>query len=107
MVKNRPHVVNPPSVSIQKSEKKRLILDLREVNKHIWKNKIKFEDWRVALQYFDMNSFMYKFDLSSGYHHYDIAKSSQTYLGFSWEETFYVFTVLPFGLSSSPYIFTK
>jgi len=50
---------------------------------------------------------MYKFDLRSGYHHFDVASSSQTYLGFSWKEKCYVFTVLPFGLSSSPYIFTK
>ena len=106
-VKTRPHVINPLTVSTQKSGKKRLILDLREVNKHIWKNKIKFEDWRVALQYFEKNSFNFKFDLRSGYHHLDIAKSCQTYLGFSWEEKFYIFTVLPFGLSSSPYVFTK
>lgn len=40
-----PHVVNPLSVSIQSSGKKRLILDLRHVNKCVWKQKIKFEDW--------------------------------------------------------------
>ena len=106
-VKTRPHVVNPLTVSVQKTGKKRLIIDLREVNKHVWKNKIKFEDWRVALQYFEKNNHMYKFDLRSGYHHFDVASSSQTYLGFSWKEKCYVFTVLPFGLSSSPYIFTK
>ncbi|CAH3185792.1 unnamed protein product, partial [Porites evermanni] len=32
-----PHNVNPLSVSIQSSGKKRLILDLRFVNKHVWK----------------------------------------------------------------------
>lgn len=50
---------------------------------------------------------MFKFDLKSGYHHIDIAPSHQTYLGFAWEEKFYCFTVLPFGLTSAPYIFTK
>ncbi|CAC5393531.1 unnamed protein product [Mytilus coruscus] len=106
-VKTRPHVINPLTVSTQKSGEKRLILDLREVNKHIWKNKIKLEDWRVALQYFEKNSFNFKFDLRSSYPHFDIAKSSQTNLGFSWEEKFYIFTVSQFGLSSSPYVFTK
>ncbi|CAH3018979.1 unnamed protein product, partial [Porites evermanni] len=43
-----PHVVNPLSVSIQSCGKKRLILDLRHVNKHIWKEKFKFEDIRDA-----------------------------------------------------------
>ena len=32
-----PHSVNPLSVSVQSSGKKRLILDLRLINKHLWK----------------------------------------------------------------------
>ena len=54
---------------------------------------------------------MFSFDLKSGYHHVEIFQPHQTFLGFSWEfqrETrFYIFTVLPFGLSVAPYIFTK
>ena len=47
-----PHFVNPLSVSIQSSGKKRLILDLRHVNHFIWKQKsIRCEDWRVSLSY--------------------------------------------------------
>ena len=38
-------------------------------------------------------------------------EDSQTYLGFSWGENvnrkFYIFWVLPFGLASACYIFTK
>ena len=56
---------------------------------------------------------MFSFDLKSGYHHIEIFEGHQTYLGFSWKHgnsnfnKFYVFTVLPFGLSSAPHIFTK
>ena len=50
---------------------------------------------------------MFSFDLKSGYHHVDIAEVHQKYLGFSWGDKFYVFTVLPFGLSTACYIFTK
>ena len=46
-----PTVINPLSVSIKNNGKKRLILDLREVNKYIWKQKVKYEDMRVALMY--------------------------------------------------------
>ena len=46
-------------------------------------------------------------DLKSGYHHLDIYPEHQTYLGFQWEGKFYMFTVLPFGLSTACYIFTK
>ena len=56
-----PHNVNPLSVSIQSSGKKRLILDLRFVNKHVWKQKVKFEDLKVALNYFDKGHFMFSF----------------------------------------------
>ena len=50
---------------------------------------------------------MFKFDLSSGYHHLNICFQQQTFLGFQWNDEFYCFTVLPFGLCSSGYIFTK
>ena len=110
-VSSPPQVVNPLSVSIQSRSKKRLILDLRHVNKHIWKEKFKFEDIRNACVYLPFDHFMFKFDLKSGYHHIDILQEHQTFLGFSWVlngvRKFFVFTVLPFGLSSAPYIFTK
>ncbi|CAC5388869.1 unnamed protein product [Mytilus coruscus] len=103
----QPFVVNPLSVAIQKSEKKRLILDLSELNLYVLKNKIKFEDWKVAQQFFKKDIYLIKFDLKSGYFHLDICKEQHTYLGFSWNGTFYCFSVLAFGLSSAPYIFTK
>ena len=105
-------VINPLSVSVQSCEKKRLILDLRYVNQHIFKQRVKFEDWRVGLDYFEKGSHFTKFDLKSGYHHLDVFPDHQRFLGFSWvisdgEPSFFMFTVLPFGLSSAPYIFTK
>ena len=45
-------VVNPLSVSVQATGKKRLILDLRHVNQYIVKAKIKYKDWKVGLKYF-------------------------------------------------------
>ena len=49
--------VYPLSVSIQSSGKKRLILDLRFINKHSWKTTVKFEDLRVVLHYLKKGSF--------------------------------------------------
>ena len=102
-----PHVVNPLSVATQKSGKKRLILDLSILNKSIKKDRVKFEDWKIAIQYFHKNAYMFKFDLSSGYFHLDICPQQQTFLGFSWNNKFYCFTVLVFGICTGPYIFTK
>ena len=55
----------------------------------------------------EKNDFLFSFDLKSGYHHVDVAKEHWKYLGFSWGSCYYVFTVLPFGLASACYIFTK
>ena len=107
-----PTVINPLSVSVNSEGKPRLILDLHHVNKHIPKARFKMEDWRVFLQYVVRGGFMYKFDLKSGYHHIDICQSHQQFLGFKWHldgcvDRYFCFTVLPFGLSSAPYLFTK
>ncbi|VDI70230.1 Hypothetical predicted protein [Mytilus galloprovincialis] len=110
-VSNRPHVVNPLTVSINSSGKGRLILDLRHVNKQVVYSKIKFEDWKTASQFLTSDCFGFAFDLKAGYHHINIFPNHQKYLGFSWKfgETvkYFVFTVLPFGLCSAGYVFTK
>ena len=102
-----PYMVSPLSVATNKSGKKRLILDLSVLNKFAKKQKFKFEDWKLTIQLFKEDSYLYKFDLRSGYHHFDICPQQQTYLGFSWNGKYFCFTVLDFGLSSSPYLFTK
>ena len=54
---------------------------------------------------------LFKFDISQGYHHIDIDEQHQKYLGFSWkikrQTRYFIFTVLPFGLTSAPFLFTK
>ena len=108
-----PTVVNPLTVSVNSVGKRRLILDLRHVNKFIPKVKFKMEDSRTFLNYVHSPGYVFKFDMKSGYHHVSIHEESQTFLGFQWplgssvEPRFFVFAVLPFGLSSAPYVFTK
>ena len=100
-------------MSVQSSGKKRLILDLRHVNYFLKKQKVKYEDWKVAQSYFHKGSFMFSFDLKSSYHHIEIHPDYQCFLGFAWEFEgdssfrYFVFTVLPFGLSTAPHIFNK
>ena len=56
-------------------------------------------------------NWLFSFDIKSGYHHIDIIPPDQGFLGFSWSKDrfirFYKFTVLPFGISTGPYIFKK
>ena len=112
MLDHQPDIVNPLSVSVQSSGKKRLILDLRHVNLHVFKRKFRCEDISVALQIFSEGFYLFKFDLKSGYHHVEIFPDHRKYLAFSWvfgdgAVKYFQFAVLPFGLSSAPYLFTK
>ena len=105
-----PTVVNPLSV-YRRGEKKHIILDLCYVNTHTWKHHVKFEGWETFQHYLCPGCHLFDFDLQSGYHHIDTFEEHMTYLGFSWTadsitET-YCFCVLPFGLTSAEYIFTK
>ena len=57
------------------------------------------------------NFWFFTFDFESGHHHLDINYNCWKYLGSSWSfngvEKYFVFTVLPFGLSSACHLFTK
>ena len=107
----RPHVCSPLSVAANAEGKLRLVLNLRYLNQFLHKVKFKYEDLRVALLMLIKEDFLIKFDLKSGYHHFDIFEPHQEYLDFSWglgeDFGYFVFNVLPFGLATACYVFTK
>ena len=111
-VANYPEFCNPLHVAVQSSGKLRLILDLSYLNSFVVKQSIKYEDLRCVLQMFPSGMFTFCFDLKSAYHHIDICAEHMKFLSFKWPTgdgrmKFYEFTVLPFGLTSAPYVFTK
>ena len=71
----------------------------------------KYEDLRVDALLFERHEFLFKFDLKSDYHHDYIYPEHHKHLGFQWDiggvTGYYVFAVLPLGLSTDCYIFTK
>ena len=73
--------------------------------------KVKFEDMRTARQHIKLKSCMFAFDIHLAYHHVDIYEPHTEFFGFSWTVngfiTFLKFIVLPFGLSTACYLFTK
>ena len=67
----KPKVLNP--LSVPTKDKKRLILDVRYVNNHLLKDKIRFDYWNSFQNYLEDNKGdQFKFNLKSGYHHVDI-----------------------------------
>ena len=104
-------IVNPLTVAI-KNGKKRLVLDLRLINKKVYQQKCKIEGAETLAKYLPKAKFLYGFDLKAGYHHVDICPEQWELLGFAYtdhkeELRFFVFKVLPFGLTSAGFLFTK
>ena len=53
-VHTRPFICSPLSVVVGRSGKERLVINLRHLNKFLWKQKFKYEDLRVAMLLFDL-----------------------------------------------------
>ena len=73
--------------------------------------KFEYEDLRTAALMFEIHKYLFHFDLNLDYHHIDIHPDHFQFLDFQWEDKgrpcYYVFSVLPFGLCTAPYLFTK
>ena len=80
-----PYIVNLLTVARNSHNKSRLILDLWYLNYFVYKDKIKFDDWRTMQDFVDNNGLLHKFDISQSYHHIGIDENHQKYLGFSWK----------------------
>jgi hypothetical protein len=65
-----PNCVNP--LTVAEGKKLRLVLDLRNVNKHLAHQSFRYEDLRSLAQLFEQNFWFFTWDLKSGYHHVDI-----------------------------------
>lgn len=87
--------------------KMRFILNLKQLNKFIDTQHFKLEDLRTALKLVSKDCFMAKLDLKDAYFLIKIHPDHRKYLRFVWNQTLYEFHVLPFGLSTAPYVFTK
>lgn len=101
-------VCSPLSVVSSAKGKLRLVLDL---NQFLPERKFKYEGLNLVPLIFKQGEFFFTFDLKSEYYHVDIHPDCWRYLEFSWETgkvcKFYMFRVLPFGLSTACYVFTK
>ena len=104
-----PFCVNP--FTVVEGKKLRLAIDLRHINCHLVRFKFKYEDVHSLSLVLQKGHWFFTWDLKSGYHHVDISPDHQKYLGFAWPFNgvlrYFTFSVLPFGLSSACFCFTK
>jgi hypothetical protein len=109
-VSEKPKVISPLSVA-KNSSKLRLILDLSILNEYINCEKIKLEDQNEFYEMAKFCNYIVTYDIKSCYHQIDVNEKFHTYLGFQWKingkMSYFVFLVVPFGLSSAPRICKK
>ena len=99
--------VLPLQVAFNSADKPRLVWDGSHVNEHLPVEPFRMETLqREGRSLFERAGWGGTIDISSAYHHIHMHPDSLPYLGFEWEGQVYRFTVLPFGLSTAPRIFT-
>ena len=103
----KPRCVHPLSVVPKKNGKFRLILDLRHVNSYLHVPKFKFESLLDLGQLLSPGAHLMSIDLQDGYWQLQMAEEAFEFLGFEWQGDYYVFKVLPFGLATAPWAFSK
>ena len=90
----------------KKNGKLRLIIDLSTLNKYVFVQSFRMETQRKVRNAICQNDWAFSLDLTDAYLHVPIHPRSRKYLRFTLKGRVFHFRALPFGLSTSPYIFT-
>lgn len=100
-------VVSPTFLIPKRDGSSRLIHDLRGVNEHLAPPRFTLHGAREAGEVVRHSEWLAVLDLKHGYQQVAMAPEARRYLGARMGDRTVVATVLPFGLSLSPYIFTR
>ena len=84
----------------------RLIIDLSVLNHFVYTQTFKMETQRKVKDAIQLNDWAFSLDRTDAYLHVPIHPRSRKYLRFTLRGRVYQFKALPFGLSTSPFVFT-
>ena len=90
----------------KKNGKLRLIIDLSVLNHFVYTEPFKMETQRKVKDAIQLNDWAFSLDLTDAYLHVPIHPQSRKYLRFTLRGRVYQFKALPFGLLTSPLVFT-
>ena len=91
----------------KKNGKLRPVIDLSSLNNFVFIRRFKMETAASIRSAVQPGDYAVSIDLSDAYFHISIRPESRKYLRFSFDGIVYQFKVLPFGLASSPEVFTR
>ena len=86
---------------------KRMILNLKKFNESVLYRHFKMESFEHALSLVTPNVYMASLDIKHAYYSVAVDKNHQKYLSFEFQGKYYVYTCIPNGLASGPYLFTR
>src|SRR5205823_14204249 len=85
----------------------RPVIDLRKLNQYVKYSHFKMEGLDLVRSIIRRGDFMVTIDLNQAFYHVPLAESQRQFFTFDFLNKRYYFTCLPFGLMTSPRIFTK
>lgn len=85
----------------------RPIINLKPLNQFLRYRHFKMEGIVTVRHTVRQGDFMAKIDLTDAYFTIPVFKEQSKFLRFRWKNKTFEYTCLPFGLSSSPWVFTK
>ena len=91
----------------KKNGKWRPVINLRPLNYYIMKSKFKMTTLRQIIQEVRPGDWMLSVDLKDAYFHVPVCREHWKFLRFRVGSRTFEFTVLPFGITSAPRVFTK
>jgi hypothetical protein len=100
-------IYSPEFVIPKKNGGRRPVWDGRHINAHVIKRRFKMESLLTVRHLVRRDDYMVVLDLKDAYHHIKISKRYVNCFRFFWRGRKYRWKAMPFGLHSSPQIWTK
>ena len=100
-------ILSPIFLTDKKDGSKRMILNLKALNKYMVYEHFKMENIYKAMELMTKDCFLASVDLEKAYYSVSIAEIHRKYLRFKFEGKVFEYCCLPNGLSTAPRLFTK
>ena len=85
----------------------RMIIDLSDLNEHVTKHHFKMDHLQTATDMMFPDAWLTSIDLKEAYYAIPLHEEDRKFICFQWNNKFFEFSCLPFGLCSAPWIFSK
>ena len=86
---NNVTICSPIGVVPKKNGKRRLIVDMRYLNRHVQAPRFRYEDTADLKNVVQQGDLTYSLDLEAGFHHVSVHPDSQHLLGIRWRGQLY------------------